>query len=310
MVVDGCYHRLRNTVYDAEVKELEMVINNLVVVSDIHSGCRLALCPPDGIRLDDGGYYKPSELQLKLWEYWEFFWNEWVPVVTKGEPYAIAFNGDATDGIHHNSVTQISHNMVDQVNLAEKILSPLIPKCKGLYYHLRGTEAHVGPSGQFEEELANRLKAVPNEQGQRARWELYIRVGLGLVHLSHHIGTTGSMAYETSGPQKELEQMFVAAARWGLEVPDVVVRSHRHRSVETRVRMKKGTRYGFATACTTAAWQLKTPFAYRIAGARRSLPQIGGTVVRCGDEDMFTRHYICSIEPSRTEVPELPDERL
>lgn len=281
------------------------MINNLVVISDIHAGCRLAICHPSGIKLDDGGYYKPSDLQLKLWRYWEFFWDEWVPTVTKNEPYAIAFNGDAIDYIHHSSVTQISHNIGDQINLAEKILKPLIPKCNGLYYHIRGTEAHSGPSAQAEEELAHRLGAIPNEDGQYARWELYIRIGVGLVHLSHHIGTTGSMAYETSGPQKELEQMYVAAARWGLEVPDVVVRSHRHRNVETRVRIRKGERYGFATACTTAAWQLKTPFAYRVAGARRSLPQVGGTVVRCGDEDMFTRHCIWSIEPSKTEVPEL-----
>lgn len=285
-------------------------INNLVVVSDLHAGCRLAICPPDGIKLDDGGHYKPSPLQLKLWEYWNFFWDEWVPVVTKGEPYAIVFNGDAIDYIHHNSVTQISHNIVDQVNLAHMILKPVVDRCGGRYYHIRGTEAHSGPSASSEEQLAQRLGAIPNDDGQYARWELYIRVGLGLVHVSHHIGTTGSMAYETSGPQKELEQMFVAAARWGMEPPDVVVRSHRHRNVETRIRMKKDDRYGFATACTTAAWQLKTPFAYRIAGGRVSLPQIGGSLVRCGDEDLFTRHCVWSVIPPKTETPmiEEPDD--
>jgi hypothetical protein len=283
------------------------MINNLVVISDTHAGCRLALCPPEGIDLDDGGKYMPSELQLKLWEYWKFFWDEWVPVVTKGEPYAIAFNGDAMDFVHHNSVTQISHNMADQVNLAEKVLSPLIPRCKGLYYHLRGTEAHSGSSGQFEELLATRLNAVPDEQGQHSRWELYIRIGKALVQLSHHIGISGSMAYETSAPQKELEQIFVEAARWGTEVPDVIVRSHRHRNIESRIRMRKDNHYGFATACTTAAWQLKTPFAYRVAGARRSLPQIGGTLVRCGDEDVYTRHCIWTVESSKVEIPELPN---
>jgi hypothetical protein len=88
----------------------------------------------------------------------------------------------------------------------------------------------------------------------------------------------------------------------------VVVRSHRHRNVETRVRMKKGERYGFATACTTAAWQLKTPLCYRVAGARRALPQIGGTVVRCGDEDMFTRH--CIWNSVKTRLAELYTEAL
>ena len=31
--------------------------NNLVVISDTHSGCRLALVPPQGVKLDDGGDY-------------------------------------------------------------------------------------------------------------------------------------------------------------------------------------------------------------------------------------------------------------
>lgn len=29
--------------------------NNIVCFSDTHSGCRLALCPPEGVDLDDGG---------------------------------------------------------------------------------------------------------------------------------------------------------------------------------------------------------------------------------------------------------------
>jgi hypothetical protein len=71
----------------------------------------------------------------------------------------------------------------------------------------------------------------------------------------------------------------------------IVGNSHRHRNAEVRIQTYKG----FATVCTTAAWQLKTPFAYRIAGARQSLPQIGGTLVRAGDEDCYTRHFVKSL---------------
>jgi hypothetical protein len=274
------------------------MVNNLVVVSDLHCGCRMGLCPKR-VSLDDGGDYVPSKLQRKLLRWWEEFWGEWVPSVTKGEPFAVVCNGDAIDGVHHGSVTQISHNLADQAEIAYQLLAPVVKRCEGRYYHIRGTEAHVGKSGQEEERLAMRLGAVPNDEGQYARWELWCRVGTGLVHLSHHVGTAGSMAYESSALMRELSEAYVEAGRWQQEPPDVVVRSHRHRNAEVRVRTAKG----FATVCTTPAWQLKTPFTYRIAGARQAQPQIGGTVIRCGDEEVFTRHQVWSLSRPKEVTP-------
>ena len=273
------------------------LVNNLIAVSDTHCGCQMGLCLSP-VELDGGGSYKPSKLQLKVAAWWDEFWGEWVPMVTKGEPYAVVFNGDSIDGSHHNATTQITHNIKDQVRIAYAILKPIYDKCEGRYYHIRGTEAHVGQTGEHEEQLAEMLGAIPDDQGNYARWELRVRVGKGLAHITHHIGTAGSMAYETSAIQKELEQAFVEAARWGGEIPDVVLRSHRHRNAETRIICHKG----FATSCTTAGWQLKTPLVHRIAGGRQTQPQFGGTLIRCGDEEVFTRHKIWSLEPSPPEV--------
>lgn len=125
-------------------------INNIIVISDTHCGCQLALMPPK-FQLDHGPVVSQSRLQKKIWHMWQYFWNEWVPQATKDQDYIIVHNGDAVDGVHHNSVTQITHNIKDQVNMAREVLLPVInnPKCKG-YYHIRGTEAHVGKSGQSE----------------------------------------------------------------------------------------------------------------------------------------------------------------
>ena len=72
------------------------------------------------------------------------------------------------------------------------------------------------------------------------------------------------------------------------------VRGHRHRLIEVRVP----TALGYGIAFTAPAWQLKTPYTYRIAG-RQSLPQIGGSVIRQGDEDLYTRHWVRSIGRTR-----------
>lgn len=270
--------------------EMKTETRNLVVVSDLHVGCQLGLCPSGGLPLDEGGVYSPSKAQRAVWRVWREFWDKWVPMATRGEGFDLVMNGDAIDGSHHGSTHQISHNPADQEAWAFSILEPIVahPKCNR-YYHIRGTEAHVGQSGEAEERLARRLGAIPNEVGQHARYELWKRVGPALVHVMHHIGTTGSQAYESTAVHKELVEAYVEAGRWGDEPPDVLVRAHRHRSFETRIPAKRGA----AIATVTPGWQLKTPFVWKIAGARQSQPQFGGLMVRAGDEDpIYVRHFV------------------
>lgn len=273
-----------------------MAIKNVVVISDTHCGCQLGLFPPT-FRLDSGGSFRPSDNQKKLWKMWEFFWHEWVPKVTKGEPYVIVHNGDAIDGKHHDSVTQITQNINDQIKIAQAVLEPIVkmPKCAG-YYHIRGTEAHVGKSGQSEEGLAKSLGAIPDEIGNYARWEMWMRINGCLINFSHHVGTTQSAAYESTAPYKEFVEALVDAGRWQNQSPDCVVRSHRHRQFETRV----ATENGYGISLVTPAWQLKTPHTYRFAMGRAAMPQIGGYLIRHGDEDMlYTRCKVWNIRRPR-----------
>lgn len=286
---------------------MSKAIRNLVVFSDTHCGCRLALCPPEGIPLDDGGRYLPSTFQKKLWTWWQEFWTEWIPEVTRGEPYDVVHNGDAIDGVHHGSTTQVSHNIGDQIAIAEAVLRPVVERCRalgGTYYHIRGTEAHVGQSATHEERLAQLLGAKPNREGQHARYDLWKRVGAPtkrvaapLVHLLHHIGTTASAAHESSAVNAEMSSMYNQAGRWGQQPPDYIVRSHRHRSIAVDMDSARGR----AAAIVTPAWQGKTPFAWKIPGARISEPQIGGIVIRQGEEEYFYRRFVKSFERSSEE---------
>lgn len=271
-------------------------VNYLVVVSDLHCGCRLGLCHPGEVLLDGGGEYKSSALQRVVWEWWMEFWTKWVPSVTHGQPYAALILGDTLDGVHHNSTTQISHDLEDQSEIAYTILRPIAERCKGRFYMVRGTEAHVGPSGVNEEALAKKLGAVPDRHHRRARWEAWLELGQGLIHATHHIGTTGSQAYESTAVLKELVEAYTEAGRWHKRPPDVVARAHRHRNIEVRVP----TALGYGIVFTTPAWQLKTPYTYRLAGARQALPQIGGSIICQGDNDLYTRHRVWS--PEREEA--------
>lgn len=231
---------------------------------------------------------------------WEEFWGIWVPQVTRGEPYDLVHNGDSIDGVHHGSTTQISQNIQDQLTIAVSVLQPIVALCQasgGAYYHIRGTASHVGPSSIYDEQLAQSLGAAPNADGQYARYDLWKRVGSALVHLMHHIGTTASSAHEASAVNAELTAEFVEAARWGQRAPDFIVRSHRHRSIAVDLDSVRG----YAAAIVTPGWQGKTPYAWKIAGARLATPQFGGIIIRQGDEEFYYRRKVWTIERSREE---------
>ena len=277
-----------------------MTIENVVVISDTHFGCQAGLCPLEGVGLDSGGRYMPNSVQRKVWGYWEAFWNKWVPFVTKKKPYSLVINGDALDGRHHADVSQFTQNLSAQVRLALDVLGPVVEKALasgGNYYHIRGTEAHVGPSAEAEEVLARSLGAKPDSVGRYARPELRIRVGGGLVQIMHHIGTTSSAAYESTAPMKELTDALMESARWGREPPDAIVRSHRHRLIKSEIPAAKNN----AFCIVTPGWQAKTPFTWRIAGARQSTPQFGGICLKYGDEGVYVRHKVWTIEATPEE---------
>jgi hypothetical protein len=268
---------------------------NLVVVSDTHAGCRLGLCPSEPIPLDDGGTYHASPFQRNVWKLWQDYWSRWVPSVVRTEPWDFVHNGDAIDGVHHNSTTQISHNIQDQLLIAQTTLKPIVDACRksgGRYYHIRGTEAHVGSSANHEEMLARSLGATPNREHQYARYDLWKRVGKALVHVLHHIGTTSSAAHEASAVNAELTAEFAEAARWREQPPDFIVRSHRHRFIAVDL----DTANGIGAAIVTPGWQGKTPFSWKIAGARLSVPQFGGIIIRDPeDSEMHYRRMVWSI---------------
>jgi len=279
-----------------------------LAIADLHVGCQLGLCPPKGVRLDEGGTYKPSDFQRKLWRIWQRMWRRWVPEIVGSEAWDFILVGDAIEGKHHGATTQWSQNLKDQENAAYDILAPAVEMCRlsgGSYYHIRGTEAHSGISGEYEERLARRLGAVPNSAGQYARWELWKYIGprkQHVVHYSHHIGTTSSTAYESTGLFREMVRAFTESARWDERVPDAIVRAHRHRHLEIPISGKwQGKRRRFL-GIVLPGWQGKTPLVYRLPGGTQAPPQWGAVAICLTEEgELYTRDYVVSPEREEPE---------
>jgi len=276
----------------------EVVESNAVSVAgigDLHSGCRMGLCHAKGVRLEGGGFYRPSPVQRWVHGKFEEFRTEFVPRATKGEKYALVVNGDALDGVHHGSTTQVSHNMVDQLAIAEAVLRPFVEQAKGGYYHIRGTEAHVGQSGEFEERLARMLGAIPDAEGNYARWALRLRIGDHLTHWTHHISASTSPFAQSSALQREQTKMFVHTGKWRDDPYSLLVRSHRHVHSEISERAS----FGKVTTLVLPAWQMVTPYVYKVSPM--SQPEVGGSIVRLADDELFTRTFLKRVDPPREE---------
>jgi hypothetical protein len=269
-----------------------MDIRQIVVVSDLHCGCRYGLCPPK-VRLDDGSKHKASAEQKMVWGYWKEFWGEWVPRVTRGEPYAVVCNGDAIDGDHHRNNTHITNNLADQKKIAEKVLARALDGASGLYM-TRGTDCHVGQGGQDEEDLAKSLGAAPNAAGQYSRHFLRLQAGRAVFDIQHHISSPSPTTLK-----RLFDAMCAEAGAFGHQAPDVCVRSHIHRFSKVETAVRDGH---VGLAITTPGWQLKTPYTFRLMRTQAATPQIGGLLLVCGDEEIYERHFIRNLPIPEAEV--------
>lgn len=262
-----------------------MKIEHIIVVSDIHAGSSVAVCPPN-FKLDDGGVYRFSRMQSVLWSWWQEFWTEWVPMVTAGDPYIVIVNGDIIDGQVKGSTAQVSVNMEDQARIALELLDPVAKAASGIHI-VRGTEAHNGKSGLWEERIAESLGARKAEGGRYSSWDLWMNFKGQLIHFAHHIGCTSSTAAETSALSRELSAAFVESGQFHNRYPDMIVRSHRHRFSQIAIPTAKDV----AQVVVTPSWQLHTPHGHRLGLSMRT-PQIGGICISHGGGGLFIRQFI------------------
>src|SRR5216117_1758889 len=162
---------------------------HILLVSDTHFGSSVSISQIH--QLDDGGYYKPSALQGKLYKIWLGFWD-WAYAHVGKEPFVLVHAGDIIDGLHHRITQLTTGNLTIQARLAIDMMMPHVSRAQK-YFQIRGTAAHVGVSAQEEEAIACALGAErEKETGNYSRWMLWLKFGGKLLNIAHHLGTTTS----------------------------------------------------------------------------------------------------------------------
>lgn len=244
----------------------------LAVVSDLHAGSTVGLCPASGVDLDDGGHYEPSKAQRWLWQCWRAYWDE---VARERDAHRadlyVVLNGDVIDGQHHGTTQIVSGNLDVQAAVARACLE--VPRALGVdrWFMVRGTEAHVGPSAQAEEALARWLGGERDrDTGTYSWWHLRLLVHDVLIDAAHH-GRTGYRSWTRWNATQLLAADIALSHLQDRErPPDLAIRSHYHRYADSYNAQP-------VRVVQTPAWQLATAYVHR--RAPESLADIGGLIV-------------------------------
>src|SRR5688572_17057098 len=201
------------------------------VVSDLHCGSTLGLCPPDGVMLDDGGRYLPSAEQLVLWDHWDTYWRMVAQSLKPKDRLFVVINGDCVDGDHHKTNQIVSKNLqATQHDIALRTIQYGLDIAKPVATFLvRGTEAHVGQSAASEGALGRSLNCVEAARGNASRWELPVDSNDVYLDFAHH-GRMGQRPWtKLTGPGTLAAEIVLDAVEAGIRAPDVVFRAHAHR---------------------------------------------------------------------------------
>lgn len=271
----------------------------IAVTSDQHCGSTIALCPPK-IDLDDGGHYAASKAQLWLWDHWKAFWDR-VQTVRDAHNASLftVFNGDLTEGYHHGTTQILTANPTAQAAVVDEVMRvPLALKPDRLFF-VRGTEAHVGKSAAYEERIALGLKkdgrpvVGDDDVGTASHWSLNMEVDGVKLNFEHH-GRMGQRPWTKPNIVANLAaEIFYEHASRKERWPDISVRSHMHRYVDTYDQHP-------TRVIQTPAWQLATAFTYRLATP--ALADIGGLLILIEDGKVSVEKYLATPERAKTWV--------
>jgi hypothetical protein len=247
----------------------------IAAIGDLHCGGTTGLHPDTPTVLDDGGLFTPSEVQIWNFHNWLDFWDR----AGKHGPLHIVLNGDAVDGNHHGTVQIVSPHPIVQCDIFKACWIPVLERIKvASFVMVRGTEVHVGQSGGVEEALGRWLagQGVPvvKDEGNFSHWHFRGSYGGVKVDATHH-GRFGARPWTKAGAVSNLAmQIFIEYHERGEEAPDLCLRSHHHRYLDTHDNAP-------VRVIQLPCWQMATGYAKRVAP--ETLSDLGGSIIRCQD---------------------------
>lgn len=241
----------------------------VVPVGDLHVGSSVALCPKDGVRLEDGGMYLPNMSQKWLHERWQELVDQVKTFKRRRKHIIVIFLGEFIDGRHHETTQLLSQSPEIQATAAVETFLPMANLANELYV-LRGTEAHSGKGAASDFSIGRELGAVRDPStGQSAWYKLRLDVLGTHFDVAHHISAGGDdIRSYGNAIRREMAAMLMERPH-----TNIVLRGHVHKYSDT------GDAFGPKKwGAVIPAWQMQTSFVHRIT--RREFAMVGTTLLQ------------------------------
>ena len=229
----------------------------IVPISDLHSGGTTALFPKRFWQFEHGNH-TPTKEQKDMFTHWSKCADE-ISKVRKDKKLIVVHNGDAIDGVHHNSLEIVTRLKNEQIEIHVDLMDYFIQKVGGvdeLYYTI-GTEVHTNDS---ENLIGNDLGAVKNGDNS-AFDELKLTINGRNIWFTHHGPSTGKGANRGNTLRNWLKNTFYDQIAEGEKLPDFVVSSHTHDPDWNDYIGRVDGRYHKVHGLITPSWQQKTRYA-------------------------------------------------
>jgi hypothetical protein len=255
----------------------------VIAISDLHINSTVSLIAPT-VALDDGGEYRASREQRRLWEWFTDF-CAWAKDSTEGYRRIVVICGDVGELDTKRRTNQlITTNKATIQSAVLKTLEPFLSLLDGLIV-IRGTPAHVGKDSWLEEWLASDCDITIGNHKTRSHYHYQGKAAGVRFDIAHHVNM-GNLAWTEKGAAVRLgAQTVMEYARMGEQVPNVVVRGHVHRwSIDDN--------YGLQVVIMPS-WTWATEYIYRL-GKYNGIADIGGGLWLCqeGQYEWRKREYI------------------
>jgi len=230
----------------------------IAVLSDLHAGSKLGLLAP-GTELEDpsGGTYvlRLSKAQQWLWQNYEDAIVQTLDLAGD-DPVILIHNGDVCQGAFRD--INITNSLTDQARIAIANLSPWFELGNILRaYIVCGTEAHDFGEASTERLIAETLRI---KYGADVLYKPHILLSVdgASIDVAHHGPHPGSRAWLRGNIARlYLRDRIIEDLARGHKVPDLFVRSHRHRPVDEVVSLECVK----SRIIVTPSWQLAGQFA-------------------------------------------------
>lgn len=195
-------------------KCLDVKYRKILVLADLHCGCKSGLTPPEWFCNESNK--KRREVQEELWNWFLNTLNKEIGYVD-----AVVVNGDAIDGrgVRSGGTELMTSDLFKQVKIAERCLKEVQAD---KYYFIQGTDYHVSNDGNdFEILLADKFNGIIKDH-------LWLNVNGCTFDFKHKVASSSVFQGRVTPLLKEIQWNREWSKDGSAPRADILVRSHVH----------------------------------------------------------------------------------